>query len=106
MSARQPPEPKPRGETVREELLRCLGAGPATAHDLSRAVGVSEKDVLSHLEHLDRSLRAKGGRLTVEPASCVDCGFVFRDRARLGKPGACPKCRGTHLDPPRFHAAT
>jgi len=38
----------------------------------------------------------------VEPAECLDCGFVFRKRARLDRPSACPVCRNQHLGPPRF----
>jgi predicted Zn-ribbon and HTH transcriptional regulator len=38
----------------------------------------------------------------VEPAQCLDCSFVFRKRARLDRPSACPVCRSQHLGPPRF----
>jgi len=96
-----------RGEgagTVRERLLEALRAGPATAKDLSRAVGASEHDVVRHLEHLGRTLRGRGGRLVVEPPACLDCGFGFAKRERLGRPGHCPRCRGTRLTLPRFAA--
>jgi predicted Zn-ribbon and HTH transcriptional regulator len=94
--------PPPRGETVREALRAALRAGPATARDLSAEVGLREKDVAGHLAHLERSLAHRGERLVVEPAACVACGYVFRDRARLTRPGACPRCRSTRIDPPVF----
>lgn len=97
-----PPIPPERQETVREALERALREGPASARDLSAAAGLREKDVAEHLEHVEHSARARGERLVVEPAACADCGFRFDARQRLTKPGACPECRGTHIDPPLF----
>jgi len=65
-------------------------------------VGVPEKQVAGHLEHLGRSLKAAGERLRVEPAQCLECRFVFRKRARLSRPSRCPVCRSERLDAPRF----
>lgn len=95
-------EPSERHETVRAALARMLREGWATARDLSRAVGIPEKEVAPHLEHLERSARARGERFEVEPAACLDCGFVFGERTRRTRPGACPECRGTHIEPPQF----
>jgi predicted Zn-ribbon and HTH transcriptional regulator len=98
----RPAVPAPRAETVREALRRALRTGPASARDLSVEVGLREKDVAEHLAHLARSLEHRGERLVVEPASCVACGYAFRDRERLTRPGACPSCRSTRIDPPVF----
>lgn len=95
-------EPGERRETVRETLRRALREAPATARDLSAAAGIREKDVAEHLAHLARSLGRRGERLVVEPASCLACGFVFEGRSRLARPGACPACRATRIDPPVF----
>jgi transcriptional regulator len=97
--------PQARGTTVRAALEEALAAAPEqglTARELSGAVGISEKDVAEHLAHLEKSLKASGGRLQVLPAECVACGFVFRDRKRFTRPGACPECRSTRIDPPAF----
>ena len=91
-----------RSETVRESIRQALRAAPASARELSAIVGVREKDVAEHLEHLGRSSGHRGERLVVEPATCVACGYQFRDRARLSRPGACPSCRSTRIDPPVF----
>lgn len=81
-----------------------LRAGAASARDLSRAVGIPERDVAVHLEHLARSLRRTGGRLAVTPSECLDCGFAFGERGhhRYTRPGRCPRCHGRRLTLPRF----
>jgi predicted Zn-ribbon and HTH transcriptional regulator len=98
----EPPVPPERHATVRAALEAALRAGPVSARELSSAAGIREKDVAEHLEHVEQSARARGERLVVEPAACGDCGFKFAGRKRLTKPGACPECRGTHIDPPLF----
>jgi hypothetical protein len=60
------------------------------------------KEILGHLEHLERSLLNQGCSLAVEPAECCRCGFVFNKRERLKKPGCCPVCRGEVLHEPLF----
>jgi hypothetical protein len=94
--------PAERSITVREALLRHIRKGPRTAHELSGLVGIPEKQVADHLAHVARSLRRTPERLRVEPAQCLDYGFVFRKRARLDRLSAYPICRGQHLEPPRF----
>lgn len=94
--------PGERSETIRETLRKTLREAPATARDLSAAAGIREKDVAGHLAHLARSLGQRGERLVVEPATCLACGFAFEARTRLTRPGACPACRSTRIDPPVF----
>ncbi len=103
------PVPPPRGSTVRGALEAALTDAPGhglTAKDLSGLVGISEKDVAGHLEHLEKSLKAQGLKLEVLPASCIGCGFTFKDRRRLTRPGACPECRSTRIDPPAFRVTS
>lgn len=102
MKKTDPQAPAERTVTVRAALRRALSEGAATAKDLSAQVGIREKDVAEHLQHLERSLRAEGLALHVHPATCLACSFVFEDRRRLTRPGACPKCRETRIDPPMF----
>ncbi|MBI4012527.1 MAG: transcriptional regulator [Candidatus Rokubacteria bacterium] len=87
---------------MRAALREALRNGPRTARELSAQVGIPEKQVAGHLEHLGRSLKAAGQRLHVGPARCLDCGFVFRRRDRLSRPSRCPVCRGERVDAPRF----
>src|SRR5438477_6020985 len=48
------------------------------------------------------ALRDRGERLVIEPASCIACGYAFVRRARLTRPGSCPDCGSTRIDPPAF----
>ncbi|RJQ52448.1 MAG: transcriptional regulator [Desulfobacteraceae bacterium] len=73
-----------------------------TARDLSKAVGISEKEVTVHLGHIERTASALGKRLVVRPFHCLSCGYRFADRRRFTRPGKCPKCRGTHVEAPAF----
>lgn len=94
-----PPE---RHETVRREIAVILQRQEMSAREISSAIGISEKDVFGHLEHIRAMLHGKGPGLAVTPARCMKCGFVFRKRDRLAKPGRCPVCRGEQVEDPRF----
>jgi predicted Zn-ribbon and HTH transcriptional regulator len=103
-----PPRPRPGAapreaqETARVRLRELLRQGPATARELSERAHLSEKEVRQHLEHLIRSAKTRGEQVTIEPARCEGCSFVFEGRDRVGKPGRCPVCRGSRIRPPRF----
>jgi hypothetical protein len=94
------PRPSIREATLHQVLLEA----DATARDLSRLVGIPERDVAEHLRHLERSLRRSGERLVVEPSVCRSCGFTFthRDRHRYTRPGRCPECHGRRISLPVF----
>lgn len=99
---REPATPQARSETIRQALRRTLADGAWTARELSTELGIAERDVVPHLEHLQRSLLRERQRLHVEPAECLACGFRFVRRKRLSRPGACPKCRSRRITPPAF----
>lgn len=98
----RPSEPAERHATIRSALREALRAGPLGARELSARIGISEKDVAGHLEHLARSLRRGGERLVVDPARCLGCGFAFTERTRLSKPSRCPACKSQRLEPASF----
>jgi predicted Zn-ribbon and HTH transcriptional regulator len=102
-SRASPTVPAERSSTLRRQLHALLRSGPArTSHELSEELGVREREIAPHLEHLERSLKNEGERLIIEPPTCVACGFVFRERHRLTRPGKCPHCRATRVSAPRF----
>ncbi len=91
------------GETIRQQMIELLAGGEYTDRDLSQFLGISEKDVVYHLEHIARSVQGHKRKLKVIPARCMECGFTFEDRRRFSKPGRCPRCKGEHLQDPRYH---
>jgi transcriptional regulator len=88
--------------TVRQKIIDLLADREMDARELSREVGIKEKEVYEHLVHIKRSLAAKGSKFTVRPSECLSCGYVFKDRRRLTRPGRCPRCRESHLINPAF----
>jgi predicted Zn-ribbon and HTH transcriptional regulator len=103
MARKAQTEPREQTRTLRQSILDCLQEGPLTARELSALVQIREKDVIPHLEHLEKSLRRAGRGFAIEPSKCLQCGFRFEKRRRLSKPSACPRCRCQRIDPPVFH---
>ncbi len=99
---KKPFVPPERHDTIRREILALLQREEISAREISWNIGISEKDVFAHLEHIRAMLHGKGPDVVVIPARCVKCGFVFRKRDRLTKPGRCPVCRGEQIEDPRF----
>ena len=89
--------------TIRQQIIDLLGAEEATLRDISQGVGIPEKEAVDHLTHIERSVRRQGKKLLEIPCRCLSCGFVFEKRRRFTKPGRCPLCRNTHMQPARFH---
>jgi predicted Zn-ribbon and HTH transcriptional regulator len=97
--------PRPPAEahaTVRRLIMTELEQGPLSARDISGLAGIPEKEVAGHLEHIRQSLHRTGGRLIIQPAECVKCGFVFDKRERLTRPSRCPVCKSESLHAPLF----
>ncbi|MBE0596899.1 MAG: ArsR family transcriptional regulator [Desulfuromonadales bacterium] len=101
-SPRPPVVPAFRGETVRQRIVDLLRGSSLTPREISAEVGIQEKEVARHLEHIRKSLQSAEGRLEIDPATCRKCGFVFTKRERLDRPGRCPVCRGQSIAEPRF----
>jgi predicted Zn-ribbon and HTH transcriptional regulator len=87
--------------TPRRQIIAELERGAMTVRDLSQALRLSDKEIVGHLEHVVRSLKAPH-RLIVTPAACHKCGFAFADRHRVSTPGRCPRCRHEGISPPLF----
>jgi len=103
-----PEGPRPPAEsydTVRRLIMAELEQGMFSARDLSGLVGIPEKEVAGHLEHIRQSLHRIGRRLIVQPAECAKCGFVFGKRERLTRPSRCPVCKSESLHAPLFSLA-
>ena len=92
-------------DTLRHEIVALIGKETLSARDISAQVRIPEKDVYDHLEHIRTALHKSGARLLVTPAVCRKCGFEFRKRERLRKPGKCPVCQGEQIESPLFSVA-
>jgi predicted Zn-ribbon and HTH transcriptional regulator len=74
-----------------------------SSYQLAQILGIPERRVEEHLEHVVRSLaRDRSRRFVLEPSSCPNCGFVFRDRTKLTRPSRCPVCRSEGVTSPRY----
>ena len=88
--------------TLRQQIMQLLLQDAMTALDISQAVRASEKDVYQHLVHIEKTVAGQGRRLVFTPCSCQACGFIFKQRRRLTRPGRCPRCRESRIDHPVF----
>ncbi len=75
------------------------------ARELSRELGIKEKEVYDHLVHVERSAAATSATFILTPSQCLLCGYVFEDRRRLTRPSRCPKCKRSKLQSPSFRIA-
>ena len=91
-----------RDATPRQQLMALLRVRPWDAGGLSRALGMSQRQVEVHLTHVRQSVEAHGERLVIAPAQCRDCGFACAKRRRTTKPSRCPRCKSEHLALPLF----
>ena len=85
--------------TDRQKITELISVKPMDAQSLSRAIGISQRAVESHLEHIAKSV---GSRFKITPSQCRDCDFIFNMRTRKTKPTKCPKCREEDIMPPLF----
>ncbi|MHC1725781.1 MAG: transcriptional regulator [Syntrophobacteraceae bacterium] len=88
--------------TIRQNIISLLTEGEQGAKSISKIIRISEKEVYEHLEHIGRSLKSQKMKLKIIPALCLECGFKFEARNRFSSPGRCPKCKGEHIQDPKY----
>jgi predicted Zn-ribbon and HTH transcriptional regulator len=88
--------------TLRQQIIDLLSDAEMDAREISREVGIKEKEVYAHLPHIARSLAAQGAKLAIRSSECLNCGYVFAERRRFTRPGRCPRCKSTRLLNPSF----
>ncbi len=86
-------------QLYRKDLIDFLLENPSNIEDLARSFGLTSREMADEIKHLRKSLRNKPYRIVIFPARCRQCHFSFH-RDRLTKPGKCPNCRGTWIQPP------
>ncbi len=87
--------------TIRQQIAALLKEGEYAARDISKILGITEKEVYEHLVHVEKSSGDKSG-LIAQPARCLDCGFEFKKRKRFTTPSRCPVCRSEAITPPVY----
>ena len=97
-----PSVPVERFNTIRHRIISLLLEHPGTARQMSAELGIPEREIYDHLEHIRRSMHAGAYHLIVQAAMCEKCGFTFRKRDRLKGPGKCPICRSESIAEPVF----
>lgn len=100
--SKEPFIPVERQETIRQKIISLLEDKTLSAKDISADVRASEKEIYEHLEHIQRTINKSKHNFIVTPAICKKCGFIFRKRDKLKKPGKCPVCRGELIQEPLF----
>lgn len=96
--------PAERRETIRQNIISILRGHRGqnlSAKGISAHVSASEKQVYEHLGHIRQTIK-KEYQLIITPAECKKCGFIFKKRERLKKPGKCPVCRSESILEPLF----
>jgi predicted Zn-ribbon and HTH transcriptional regulator len=93
----------PASQTARQRIIELLTGGLLSSYQLAKLLGIPERQVEDHLAHVVKTVARDGvKRFVLEPSACHDCGFVFRNRAKLTKPSRCPRCRSEAITAPRY----
>ena len=89
--------------TPRQRMVELLTGARLASHQLAQMLGIAERQIEEHLMHVVKTLaRDPSRRFILEPSTCLNCGFVFRERARLTRPSRCPLCRSEGISAPRY----
>jgi hypothetical protein len=88
--------------TIRQHIADLLATRAMSARDLSRSLGIREKEVYTHLDHVAQSVRQSGRQLQILPFRCLACGYRFTKRKRYHRPSRCPQCRSSRIETPFY----
>lgn len=89
-------------QTIRQRIIAELCRQKMDLGRLAQMLALTEKEALSHLPHVQKSVTAQGGRFLMSPACCDGCGYVFGTRQRISPPGRCPQCRQSRISGPWY----
>lgn len=93
----------PSEQTPRRRIIDLLTGTLLSSHQLAHLLGMPERHVEDHLTHVVKTLARDPARtFLLEPSTCQDCGYAFRDRTKLTRPSRCPNCRSEAITSPRY----
>jgi transcriptional regulator len=87
--------------TQRQNIMETLSGGKYTLQNLSAELHMSTKELLLHLPHVQKSVKPPD-KFIIDPAECLNCGYIFKDRTKLHSPSKCPRCRESHIKEPAY----
>jgi len=87
-------------KTIRQTIIKMLSQEELSSFELSAKLGIKEKEIAYHLEHIKASIKPK--KFLIKPSYCKQCGFTFTKRDRLTSPSRCPRCKSEHIQNSRF----
>jgi len=91
-------------ETRRQKLIKFLTIHKSTIDlkSILRELEYSNKRALiEDIMSITKTLKSKGIMLTVEPPSCIACGYIFQQTINhLKIPSKCPKCKQQRINWP------
>jgi len=102
MKTKKPFIPREEFSTIRQSIITLLEHHTLSAQEISVAVRIPEKEVISHLEHIRTATHKNDRHLLITPAVCKKCGFIFKKRERLTRPGKCPLCHNEQIAVPLY----
>jgi len=102
MKPKEPFVPADRQETIRQKIISALKKQTLSAKEISALVSIREKEVSEHLLHIQKTIHKERSKLIITPAECKKCGFTFKKREKLKKPGKCPVCRHETITEPLY----
>lgn len=91
--------------TRRQRIVELLEEeGEYGFDELREVLGLPVHVLETDLQHVEKTVRASGRKLTVSEPRCLDCGFLFRGRGKrhFYAPSRCPECRSESITQPRL----
>jgi transcriptional regulator len=88
--------------TIRQRIIELIEEKPMDVVAIAQSLGIREKEAMTHLPHIAKSIAGRGRRLEVKPALCESCQYEFKDRRRLSPPSRCPRCKLSRIQGPWY----
>jgi len=78
-------------QTERQHIIDLLSEREMDARELSRILGIQEKEIYRHLTHIQKSVASQGKKLIIKPFQCLSCGSRTGSDSHL--PDAVPNVK-------------
>ncbi len=90
--------------TTRQQIQNYLEnmKEPRSVADIDRNIGGTHpENLVDDINHVLKTLKMKGVKIKILPATCRKCNFVFKaTKMEVKIPTKCPKCKGELINPP------